>query len=41
MMYWWWKQVIGFMHCLSCMPQHSLHVNILKDDIADAQENPS
>ena len=31
-------QVIGFMHHLSSMPQDSIHVERLEDDIADAQE---
>ena len=41
--HWWCKQVIGFMimHCLSSMPQDSILVEVLKDDIADAQALPS
>ena len=40
----WWNQVIGFMHRLSNMPEDSVdsgHAEILKDNIADAQERPS
>ena len=37
----WWNQVIGFMHCLSNMPEDSIHAEILRDNIADAQEHPS
>ena len=37
----WWNQVIGFMHRLSNMPEDSVHAEILRDNIADAQEHPS
>ena len=37
----WWNQVIGFMHCLSNMPEDSIHAEVLRDNIADAQEHPS
>ena len=37
----WWNQVIGFMHCLSNMPEDSIHAGILRDNIADAQEHRS
>ena len=37
----WWNQVIGFMHRLSNMPEDSIHAEILRDNIADAQEHPS
>ena len=37
----WWKQVIGFMHRLSNMFEDSIHAEILRDNIADAQEHPS
>ena len=37
----WWNQVIGFMHRLSNMPEDSIHAEILRDTIADAQEHPS
>ena len=36
----WWNQVIGFMHRLSNMPEDSIHAEILRDNIADAQEHP-
>ena len=36
----WWNQVIGFMHRLSNMPEDSIHAEILRDNIADAQETP-
>ena len=35
-----WNQVIGLMHCLSSMPEDSVHVIILGDNLADAQETP-
>ena len=34
-------QVIGFMHRLSNMPEDSIHAEVLRDNIADAQEHPS
>ena len=34
----WWNQVIGFMHRLSNMPEESVHAEVLRDNIADAQE---
>ena len=37
----WWNQVIGFMHRLSNMPQDSIHAEIPRDNIADAQKHPS
>ena len=37
----WWNQVIGLMHRLSNMPEDSIHAEILRDNIADAQEHPS
>ena len=37
----WWDQVIGFMHRLSNMPDDSLHAGILRDNVADAQQDPS
>ena len=37
----WWNQVIGFMQRLSNMPEDSIHAEILRDNIADAQEHPS
>ena len=36
-----WNQVIGFMHRLSNMPEDSIHAEILRDNIADAQKRPS
>ena len=36
----WWDQVIGFMHRLSNMPDDSIHAEILRDNIADAQGHP-
>ena len=35
------NQVIGFMHGLSNMPDDSIHSEILRDNIAVAQENPA
>ena len=29
------------MHCLSNMPEDSIHIEILRDNIADAQNHPS
>ena len=37
----WWNQVIGFMHCLSNLPDDSIHAEILRDNIADARQHPS
>ena len=37
----WWNQVISFMHRLPNMPGDSIHAEILRDNIADAQEHPS
>ena len=37
--HWLCKQVIGAMHRLSSMPQDSIHADILKVNIADAQEH--
>ena len=37
----WWNHVIGFMHRLSNMPEDGIHAEILRDNIADAQEHPS
>ena len=37
----WWNQVIGFMHRLSNMPEDSIHAEILRENIADAQKRPS
>ena len=37
----WWNQVIGFMHCLSNMPDDRIHAEILRGNIADVQEHPS
>ena len=37
----WWNQVIGFMHRLSNMPEDSIPAEVLRDNIADAQEHPS
>ena len=37
----WWSQVIGFMHRLLDMPPGSLHLDILKDKLADARAQPS
>ena len=34
----WWLWVLGFMHRLSEMPEGSLHLDILKDNIADARQ---
>ena len=34
----WWLRVLGFMHRLSEMPEGSLHLDILKDNIADARQ---
>ena len=36
-----WSQVIGFMRCLSNMPQNGIRAEILRDNFADAQELPS
>ena len=36
----WWNQVIGFMHRLSNMPEECIHAEILRDNIADAQQRP-
>ena len=38
-MHWCWNQVIGFMHRLSSLCQKSIHADILKDNITDAQEH--
>ena len=37
----WCNQVIGFMHRLSNMPEDSIHAEVLRDNIADAQEHTS
>ena len=34
----WWSGVLGFMHRLAQMPSDSLHLDILKDNIQDAQQ---
>ena len=50
--YWWWEQVIGFMHRPYNTPQDgihmtdvahelSMHAEFLRDIMADAQEHPS
>ena len=39
--HWWWNQVIDFMHHMSNMPDDSIHAEILRDNIADAQQHPS
>ena len=36
----WWSQVLGFMHCLSVMPESSIHVDIFKDNTSAAQQHP-
>lgn len=36
----WWTQVLSFMHRLAKMPEDSLHADILKDNIHDAQHGP-
>ena len=35
-----WSQVLSLMHRLSVMPQSSIHVDILKDNISVAQQQP-
>ena len=37
----WWNQVIGFMHRLFNMPDDSIHAELLRVNIADAQQHPS
>ena len=37
----WWNQLIGFMHRLSNMPDNSIDAELLRDNIADAQQHPS
>ena len=37
----WWCQVLGCMHRLSIMPDGSLHVDILRDNVAAAQHHSS
>ena len=34
----WWSMVLGFMRRLSLLPEGSLHLDILQDNIADAQQ---
>ena len=34
----WWLRVLGFTHRLSEMPEGSLHLDSLKDNIADARQ---
>ena len=34
----WWLRVLVFMHRLSEMPEGSLHLDILKDNLADARQ---
>ena len=36
----WWYQVIGSMHRLSNMSDDSIHAEILRDNVADAQPTP-
>ena len=36
----WWTQVLSFMHRLSKMSEGSLHADILKDNIHDAEHSP-
>ena len=33
----WWSLLLGFMHCLSLLPDDSLHLHILWDNTADAR----
>ena len=35
----WWIQVIGFLHRLSNVPDDSIHAELLRDNIADAQQH--
>ena len=34
----WWSMVLGFMRRLSLLPEGSLHLDILRDNIADARQ---
>ena len=34
----WWFMVLGFMRRLSLLPEGSLHLDILQDNIADARQ---
>ena len=34
----WWSMVLGFMRRLSLVPEGSLHLDILRDNIADARQ---
>ena len=34
----WWSRVLGFMYRLSQMPEDSLHLDVLKDNLYDAQQ---
>ena len=34
----WWSRVLGFKHCLSHMPEDSLHLDVLKDNLYGAQQ---
>ena len=34
----WWSGVLGFIHRLAQMPSDSLHIDIVKDNIHDAQQ---
>ncbi len=36
----WWTQILSFMHRLAKMPEDSLHADILRDNIHDAEHNP-
>ncbi len=36
----WWTQVLSFMRRLAKMSEDSLHVNILRDNIRDAEHSP-
>ena len=36
----WWTQVLSFMHRLSKMSEGSLHADILRDNIHDAEHSP-
>ena len=34
----WWSMVLGFMRRLSLLPEGSLHLDVLRDNIADARQ---
>ena len=36
----WWTQVLSFMHRLANVSQDSLHADILRDNIRDAEHSP-